>query len=74
MNYIKASFARSVQELCSRLSSILQDTNKVNLLMQNADPETIHDLYFQIANGYADTPQLRITWLEGLSKIHVKVT
>jgi hypothetical protein len=70
--YVKASFARSVQELSSKLSSILQDTLKVNKLMLDADPETIHDLYFQIANGYGDTPQLRITWLDGLSKLHVK--
>ena len=40
--------------------------------MLDADPETIHDLYFHIANGYSDTPQLRITWLDGLSKLHVK--
>jgi hypothetical protein len=65
-------FSRQVQEVCGKLSSTIQDTNKVNKLKQQADPERIHDLYFQIARGYTDTPQLRVTWLEALSKLHAK--
>ncbi len=71
--YVKASFARQVQDLCFKLSSILQDTRKVSKLVQTADAETIQDLFYQIALSYSDTPQIRITWLEALSKLHVKV-
>jgi len=36
------------------------------------DEEMIADLYVKIANEYIDSPDLRLTWLENLSVIHVQ--
>jgi hypothetical protein len=36
------------------------------------DPELLADLYYNISNGYSDSPDLRVAWLENLSQIHVQ--
>ena len=32
------------------------------------------DLYYQISNGFVDSPDLRVTWLENMARYHLKVT
>jgi hypothetical protein len=34
------------------------------------DPEMMADLYFRISKSYANTPDLRITWLINLANFH----
>ena len=65
---VHALFTRGVQELSSTLSYILKDTLRINELRQKADIETIAELYYQIAESYKNTPDLRITWLQSLAK------
>jgi hypothetical protein len=33
------------------------------------DPEKLCDLYYNISNGYSDSPDLRVAWLENLGQI-----
>ena len=33
------------------------------------DPEKLADLYYNISNGYQDSPDLRIAWLENLGQV-----
>lgn len=33
------------------------------------DPEKLCDLYYNISNGYQDTPDLRVAWLENLGQV-----
>lgn len=57
--------------LINRLFSVLRDCK---LLSQSRnDPELTADLYYQISNGYADSPELRATWLEHLYYAHKSV-
>lgn len=36
------------------------------------DPEVLSDLHHSLANSYASTPELRFTWLETMTRNHVK--
>eukprot|EP01114_Cavostelium_apophysatum_P024426 TRINITY_DN955_c0_g1_i4.p1 TRINITY_DN955_c0_g1~~TRINITY_DN955_c0_g1_i4.p1 ORF type:complete len:1235 (+),score=324.88 TRINITY_DN955_c0_g1_i4:2822-6526(+) len=67
----RLGFVRQVEELTGRLSKIYRDTTHVEEIRQKADVETIADLYLRIAKGYTNTPELRVTWLEALYKLHV---
>ncbi|ELR16168.1 Dedicator of cytokinesis [Acanthamoeba castellanii str. Neff] len=61
-------FAAQVEDLAGRLHTILRDSVKIN---QHAnDPEMMADLYFRISKSYANTPDLRITWLINLANFH----
>lgn len=56
----------------TRLFTVLRDCR---LLSQSlSDPEMTADLYYQISNGYADSPELRASWLEHLYQAHKSVT
>ncbi|ELR14947.1 dedicator of cytokinesis 6, putative [Acanthamoeba castellanii str. Neff] len=67
--YLKAGFARQVQELSGTLTKILRDTIEVTELKQKADSEMMAELYFRIAQGYVHTPDLR----EELNPIEVSI-
>lgn len=69
-SYLKAGFARQVEELSGTLTKILRDTIEVTELKQKADPEMMAELYFRIAQGYIHTPDLRVTWLNELARFH----
>jgi hypothetical protein len=72
--YLKAGFARQVQELSGTLTKILRDTIEVTELKQKADSEMMAELYFRIAQGYVHTPDLRVTWLNELARFHYSET
>jgi len=63
-------FARQVEELTKRLHTILRDSVKIN--QHSSDPEMMADLYFSIAKGYINAPDLRVAWLESLAKFNGK--
>ena len=67
ISYTHAQFTRGIQGLGETLGTILRDTIRVKQMQENADAETIADLYFQIARGYINTPDLRIGWLRDLA-------
>lgn len=68
ISYMHAQFTRGVQGLGETLGTILRDTIRVKQMEESADPEMIGDLYFQIAQGYMNTPDLRIEWLMHLAE------
>ena len=65
-NYF-SNFTRSVQDMSISLMSILRDTLRVTELTQTADPQMIADLFYQIADSYKNTPDLRLHWLDKLA-------
>lgn len=65
------TFITQLGTLINRLFAVLRDCR---LLSQSRnDPELTADLYYQISNGYADSPELRATWLEHLYYAHKSV-
>ncbi|KYR03085.1 DOCK family protein [Tieghemostelium lacteum] len=67
----KENFAQQIHKMSNKLSKIIRDTVRANILKANSDPETIHELYSEIASGYSDTPIIRIDWLKLLSNTHI---
>lgn len=66
---VYSSFARGVQDMCFTFSSILRDTLRVIEVLETDDHHVITDLYFQIAEGYKHTPDLRLVWLAKLARL-----
>ncbi|KAF2071889.1 hypothetical protein CYY_006791 [Polysphondylium violaceum] len=69
---LKSSFSNQILKMSNKLIKIIRDTVRANLLKSSSDPETIHELYSEIAAGYSDTPIIRIDWLNILSSKHVE--
>lgn len=44
----------------------------VQMREHHHDPEMLVDLQHSLANSYASTPELRHTWLETMTRNHVK--
>lgn len=44
----------------------------VQMREHHQDPEMLVDLQHSLANSYASTPELRHTWLETMTRNHVK--
>ena len=63
-----AQFSRAIQGLGATLANILRDTRRVKEVKKTAENAVIADLYWQIASGYRNLPDLRATWLEELAK------
>jgi hypothetical protein len=55
-----------------RLFIVLRDSSKLNFYRYDA--EMTVDLFYQISNGYLDSPELRVTWLSSLLANHLEVT
>ena len=67
-----SQFNRNVQELVLTLSNILRDTLRVAKLPDKGEAHMKADLYYQISEGYKNTPDLRIGWLTSLAQLHVQ--
>eukprot|EP00127_Corallochytrium_limacisporum_P004373 Clim_evm7s159 gene=Clim_evmTU7s159 len=65
------TFSQQIFTLLVRLYSILKDTVKMRLL--GSHQTQVADLQYRIAKGYANTPDLRITWLENLANLHREI-
>ena len=66
-----ASFTKQIVELTNNLFKVQENMNKI--LQFQYDPEMLADLYFEIAEGYIASPDLRATWLDNLSSLNVTV-
>ncbi|XP_065315700.1 dedicator of cytokinesis protein 6-like [Gordionus sp. m RMFG-2023] len=62
------SFPRQVQALASTLASILTDTAKI--IKYRTDPEMLLDCMHRVADGYRDSPDLRLAWLHNMAAEH----
>eukprot|EP01119_Soliformovum_irregulare_P021455 TRINITY_DN7145_c0_g1_i3.p1 TRINITY_DN7145_c0_g1~~TRINITY_DN7145_c0_g1_i3.p1 ORF type:complete len:1451 (+),score=484.74 TRINITY_DN7145_c0_g1_i3:691-5043(+) len=60
----------NLQEVVQRLFQVLGDS--VKIVKYRFDPETTADLFYQISNGYTDSPELRVSWMEQLFSLQVK--
>ena len=67
-----ACFSRNIQEIVLTLANILHDTLRVSKLPDNDVPHMKMDLYYQIAEGYNNAPDLRIKWLNDLAQLQAK--
>ena len=66
----ETSFPEQVKDLLFNLHMILSDTVKMKEYQE--DHEMLLDLMNRIAKGYQNSPDLRITWLENMSKKHIE--
>jgi hypothetical protein len=63
----RSTFAAELEASANRLFIVIRDSNK--LAHYRFDPEMTADLFYQISNGYTDSPELRMTWLQNISFI-----
>lgn len=57
--------------MVQRLFGVIRDSHKMKEM--SWDPERTAELYYQISKGFIDSPDLRITWLENLSRHYEEV-
>lgn len=65
-------FSSEIEQLTGRLYAILRDSALI-AQTNSKDPELMADLYYRISQSYANSPDLRIAWLESLAKFHAQV-
>ncbi|KAI4466055.1 dedicator of cytokinesis dock [Holotrichia oblita] len=63
-------FPVEVKDLTKRVRTVLMATAQMR--EHHHDPEMLVDLQHSLANGYASTPELRHTWLETMTRHHVR--
>ncbi|XP_022919235.2 dedicator of cytokinesis protein 9 [Onthophagus taurus] len=63
-------FPVEVKDLTKRVRTVLMATAQMR--EHHHDPEMLVDLQHSLANSYASTPELRHTWLDSMTKNHVK--
>lgn len=63
-------FPLEVKDLTKRIRTVLMAT--VQMKEHHNDPEMLVDLQHSLANSYASTPELRHTWLENMTRNHVR--
>ncbi|XP_026816048.1 dedicator of cytokinesis protein 9 isoform X1 [Rhopalosiphum maidis] len=61
-------FPMQVKDLTRRVRTVLMATARMKDL--NHDPEMLADLQHSLANSYASTPELRLTWLQTMARNH----
>ncbi|EAL73033.1 DOCK family protein [Dictyostelium discoideum AX4] len=61
-------FINQVEEMLNRIDTLMKYSHTIN--QNKNDPELVSEMYFRISNSYFESPNLRLTWLENLSKIH----
>ena len=66
----RTSFPLEVKDLTKRIRTVLMATAQMK--EHDSDPEMLVDLQYSLANSYASTPELRHTWLETMTRNHVK--
>lgn len=65
-----SGFVSEVRDLTKRIRTVLVATAQMR--EHERDPEMLCDLQHSLAASYAATPELRTTWLQAMSKHHVK--
>lgn len=62
-------FPTEVKDLTKRIRTVLMATAQMKEL--HHDPEMLTDLQHSLANSYASTPELRLTWLQTMTRNHI---
>jgi hypothetical protein len=65
-----SGFPVEVKDLTKRIRTVLMAT--LQMREHHHDPEMLVDLQHSLANSYASTPELRHTWLETMTRNHVR--
>ena len=55
-----------------RVHRLLQYSSQ--FVPQAHDPEVTQELYLKISGGFADSPELRVAWIENLITLHISVS
>ncbi|CAB0016565.1 unnamed protein product [Nesidiocoris tenuis] len=64
-------FPTEVKDLTKRIRTVLMATAQMKEL--HHEPEVLTDLQHSLANSYASTPELRLTWLETMTRNHANL-
>uniref|UniRef100_A0A0A9VXP9 Dedicator of cytokinesis protein 9 n=1 Tax=Lygus hesperus TaxID=30085 RepID=A0A0A9VXP9_LYGHE len=65
-------FPTEVKDLTKRIRTVLMATAQMKEL--HHEPEVLTDLQHSLANSYASTPELRLTWLETMTRNHANLS
>jgi hypothetical protein len=57
-----------LDELRAKVETLISHQSKI--AAAEPDPELLADLYYSISQGYADSPDLRVAWLDNLASKH----
>ena len=60
------------RSFCSALSKIVRDTQEIVNSRGSSDVEKVAEQYYRISEGYRNSPELRLEWLEKLAQFHAK--
>eukprot|EP00727_Mastigamoeba_balamuthi_P006631 m51a1_g2589 hypothetical protein (1913) ;mRNA; r:418345-424701 len=63
----KQDFKKAALDIVGRMSSLVTYQVKIS---KTKDPETLADLIYETAEGYVESPDMRLTWLDNLSVKH----
>ncbi|KAF2072984.1 hypothetical protein CYY_005696 [Polysphondylium violaceum] len=69
-NHESTIFITQVDEMIKRIHTLIKYSNTISA--NKNDPEMVSEMYYRISNSYFESPNLRLTWLENLSKIHTE--
>jgi len=69
-NHESQAFITQVDEMIKRIHTLIKYSNTISA--NKNDPEMVSEMYYRISNSYFESPNLRLTWLENLSKIHTE--
>ena len=70
MLYLPVGLVSEVRDLTTRVRTVLVAT--AQMAHHSADPEMLCSLQHSLAASYAATPQLRITWLHAMARLHMQ--
>ncbi|EFA83784.1 DOCK family protein [Heterostelium album PN500] len=59
-------FKSQIEEVINRINTLIKYSNTINA--NRTDIEMVAEMYYNISNSYFESPNLRVTWLENLSK------
>eukprot|EP00033_Pygsuia_biforma_P003084 GCRY01003391.1.p1 GENE.GCRY01003391.1~~GCRY01003391.1.p1 ORF type:complete len:1660 (+),score=148.71 GCRY01003391.1:130-5109(+) len=62
------SFRKQLNDLIDGLFGILKDSSSIKRC--SSDPEMTADLFFNVAQGYKQAPDIRVAWLRNLANFH----
>jgi hypothetical protein len=63
---------KEVQEFCLALFKIVRDTKEIVGSRGSSDVEMVAEQYYRISEGYRNSPEMRLEWLEKLAQFHAK--
>jgi hypothetical protein len=66
----KKEWIGKFEEILNHVMKLLEDSSKLEMNVK--DPEMMQELYISIEKSFSGSPELRVTWIENLSQLHLE--